>query len=128
MISWHINSIHTASEESGLFNDNLRDAIKGGTFNVRDKGYVSGNRQAADILKRGIVGSVPHWQLNSANDACWAFEPTQAINHCEAHDNNTLWDKLAISAKERSREDRVKMDKLAAALLMLSQGVPHLYS
>ena len=108
----------------GLFNDNLRDAIKGGTFNVRDKGYVSGNRQAADILKRGIVGSVPHWQLNSANDACWAFEPTQAINYCEAHDNNTLWDKLAISAKERSREDRVKMDKLAAALLMLSQGVP----
>ena len=67
---------------------------------------------------------MPHWQLNSANDACWAFEPTQAINYCEAHDNNTLWDKLAISAKERSREDRVKMDKLAAAILLLSQGVP----
>lgn len=108
----------------GLFNDNLRDAIKGGTFNVKDTGYVSGNRGTANILKRGIAGSVPHWQLNTANDACWAFEPTQTINYCEAHDNNTLWDKLAISAKDRSREDRVKMDKLAAAILMLSQGVP----
>ena len=108
----------------GLFNDNLRDAIKGGTFNVYDKGYVSGNRDVWQVLKRGIVGSVPHWQLNEADHACWAFEPAQAINYCEAHDNNTLWDKLAISAKERSREDRVKMDKLAAAVLMLSQGVP----
>ena len=108
----------------GLFNDNLRDAIKGGTFNIRDTGYISGNRGVASVLKRGIVGSVPHWQLNTANEACWAFEPTQAINYCEAHDNNTLWDKLAISAKDESREDRVKMDKLAAAILMLSQGVP----
>lgn len=108
----------------GLFNDNLRDAIKGGTFNVYDQGYVNGNRDFSAVLKRGIVGSVPHWQLNVAKDACWAFEPTQAINYCEAHDNNTLWDKLAISAKDRSREDRVKMDKLAAAILMLSQGVP----
>lgn len=108
----------------GLFNDNLRDAIKGGTFNVRDTGFISGNRDVATIVKRGIVGSVPHWQLKTANDACWAFEPTQAINYCEAHDNNTLWDKLAISAKNESREDRLKMDKLAAAILMLSQGVP----
>ncbi|MDO5125461.1 MAG: type I pullulanase [Ruminococcus sp.] len=108
----------------GLFNDNLRDAIKGGTFNVHDTGYISGNRNVADVLKRGIVGSVPHWQLKNANNACWAVEPTQTINYCEAHDNNTLWDKLAISAKNSSREDRVKMDKLAAAILMLSQGVP----
>ena len=108
----------------GLFNDNLRDAIKGGTFDVHNQGYVSGNRDMSAILKRGIVGSVPHWQLQDAKEACWAFEPTQAINYCEAHDNNTLWDKLAISAKDRSREDRIKMDKLAAAIIMLSQGVP----
>ena len=108
----------------GLFNDNLRDAIKGGTFNIHDQGYISGNRDMSAVLKRGIAGSVPHWQLNDAKYACWAFEPTQAINYCEAHDNNTLWDKLAISAKDYSRKDRVKMDKLAAAIIMLSQGVP----
>lgn len=108
----------------GLFNDDIRDAIKGSTFKQFGTGYVSGNRDVSDVLKRGIVGSVPHWQLHDAKEACWAFEPTQSINYCEAHDNNTLWDKLAISAKDYSREDRIKMDKLAAAIVMLSQGVP----
>ena len=111
----------------GLFNDNIRDAIKGGTFNPYDIGYVSGNRNAAAVLKRGLVGSVPHWQLQSAQEACWAFEPTQAVNYVEAHDNHTLWDKLSISAKHFSREERVKMDKLAAALFILAQGMPFIH-
>ena len=35
----------------GLFNDNIRDSIKGGTFNPYDKGFVSGNRNAASTLR-----------------------------------------------------------------------------
>ncbi len=108
----------------GLFNDNIRDSIKGGTFNPYETGYISGNRNAASVLRRGIVGSVPHYQLNDANEACWAYEPTQAVNYCEAHDNNTLWDKLCISAKNESEENRITMDKLAAAITILSQGMP----
>lgn len=109
----------------GLFNDNIRDAIKGGTFNPYDMGFVSGNKNAASILRRGIAGSVPHHQINYAKEACWAFEPTQAVNYCEAHDNNTLWDKLQISGKGHySESDLVKMDKLAAAIVILSQGMP----
>ena len=108
----------------GLFNDNIRDSIKGGTFNPYDKGFVSGNRNAASTLRRGIAGSVPHYQINDAKEACWAFEPTQAVNYCEAHDNNTLWDKLCISAKNDSENVRIKMDKLAAAIVILSQGMP----
>ncbi|MGN0595547.1 MAG: type I pullulanase [Hominimerdicola sp.] len=109
----------------GLFNDNIRDSIKGGTFNLFDKGFISGNRNAWATLRRGIAGSVKHPQLNEANEACWAFEPTQAINYCEAHDNNTLWDKLTISTKYiTNTEIRIQMDKLAAAIVFLSQGVP----
>ncbi len=110
----------------GLFNDNIRDSIKGGTFNPYDKGFVSGNRNAVATLKRGIAGSVPHHELRDAKEACWAFEPTQAINYCEAHDNNTLWDKLCISAKHEDEATRIRMDKLAAAIVILSQGVPFL--
>lgn len=110
----------------GLFNDNIRDSVKGGTFNPYDKGFVSGNRNAVATLKRGIVGSVPHFELRDAREACWAFEPTQAINYCEAHDNNTLWDKLSICAKNDSEQTRIKMDKLSAAIVLLSQGVPFL--
>ena len=108
----------------GLFNDNIRDSIKGGTFNPYDKGFISGNKNAAGTLRRGIAGSVPHPQINDAKEACWAFEPTQAINYCEAHDNNTLWDKLQMSAKNYSPEARMQMDKLAAAIIFMSQGVP----
>ena len=110
----------------GLFNDNIRDSVKGGTFNPYDKGFVSGNRNAVATLKRGIVGSVPHHELHDAKEACWAFEPTQAINYCEAHDNNTLWDKLCICAKNDSEQTRIRMDKLSAAIVLLSQGVPFL--
>lgn len=109
----------------GLFNDNIRDSVKGGTFNPYELGFVSGNRNTASILRRGIVGSVPHYQLKDANEACWAWEPTQAVNYCEAHDNNTLWDKLKISGSNHYCGDvLVRMDKFAAAIIMLSQGMP----
>ncbi len=109
----------------GLFNDNIRDSVKGGTFNPYDLGFISGNRNTASILRRGIAGSVPHYQLNDASEACWAFEPTQAVNYAEAHDNHTLWDKLKISGSNHySPEDLIKMDRLAAAIIILSQGMP----
>ena len=108
----------------GLFNDNIRDAIKGGTFNPYDIGYISGNRNAWAVLRRGLAGSVKHWQLNNAQEACWAVSPAQAVNYIEAHDNHTLWDKLSICAKHFSREERIRMDKLGAALFILAQGMP----
>ena len=109
----------------GLFNDNIRDAVKGGTFNAYERGYVSGNVNASGTICRGLTGCVPHYQLKGHHqECCWAFEPTQSINYCEAHDNNTLWDKLCISAKDEDEATRIKMDKLAAAIIFVSQGVP----
>lgn len=112
----------------GLFNDNIRDAVKGGTFNAYDRGYVSGNLNAVGTVCRGLTGCVPHYQLKGHHqENCWAFEPTQSINYCEAHDNNTVWDKLCISVKDESEEIRIKMDKMAAAIVILSQGVPFIH-
>ncbi len=110
----------------GLFNDNLRDAVKGSTFDTANKGYVSGNFYETTIVKRGLVGSVPHHDIDGYMEACWAFEPTQAINYVEAHDNLTLWDKLSICGAEFSDAERIAMDKLSAALVMFSQGIPFL--
>lgn len=108
----------------GLFNDNIRDAVKGGTFNAYERGYVSSNVNAAGVICRGLAGSVPHYQLNGHfQEDCWAYEPTQSVNYCEAHDNHTLWDKLCISAKDEDELTRIRMDKLAAAIIMVSQGI-----
>lgn len=108
----------------GLFNDNIRDAIKGGVFNAYDTGYVSGNLNTTGIIKRSIVGSINHHMLTDANEACWAYAPTQTINYTEAHDNYTLWDKISVSAKHYTLDERIRMDKLAGAIVILSQGVP----
>lgn len=120
---------HNASQfpAVGLFNDNIRDGIKGGTFNVYERGFVSGNDSCIPAVKRGIAGSCKFSRLNgTADDLAWAVSPAQSINYCEAHDNHTLWDKLCISAADMSDDDRKKMDKLAAAITILSQGVPFL--
>lgn len=109
----------------GLFNDNHCGAIKGENFNAYGTGYVSGNIHASATIRRGLAGSCPHWQLhNIAQDACWAMSPAQSMNYVEVHDNLTLWDKLGLSAKHDTEEERIKMDKLCAAILLLSQGVP----
>ena len=109
----------------GLFNDNIRDGIKGGTFDLDSTGFVSGNDHALVSIKRGLTANSRYKALQgTADDLCWAFTPAQAINYCEAHDNNTLWDKLSVSAKDRTEDERRRMDKLAAAIVILSQGVP----
>lgn len=109
----------------GLFNDNIRDGIKGGTFNLHETGFVNGNHHTFNTIKRGITANSRYRALQgTADDLCWAFSPAQAINYCEAHDNHTLWDKLAISASSYSADERRRMDKLAAAIVLLSQGVP----
>lgn len=102
-----------------FFSDDIRDAIKGSVFNHEEKGFVNGASDFEDRLKRGIVASTDYFDNNG-----WALSPCQSINYCEAHDNLTLWDKLYYSCKAESEETRIKMDKLCAAIVFLSQGVP----
>jgi pullulanase len=54
----------------------------------------------------------------------WASAPSQSINCVSCHDNLTLWDKLSLSNPEDDRTDRIRMNKLAAAIILTSQGVP----
>ena len=100
-----------------VFGDNFRDAIKGGVFDL-GKGYVQAGLNI-DKIKRGIEGSV--------ND--FADSPTEAINYVASHDNHTLWDRLVVTTRNDrtvTDDDRKRMDKLAAALVLTSQGIPFL--
>ena len=54
----------------------------------------------------------------------WAAEPYQCVNYVSCHDNHTLFDRIALTAPEASREDRIRMNNLAAAFSILSQGTP----
>ncbi|HWI53558.1 MAG TPA: type I pullulanase [Symbiobacteriaceae bacterium] len=105
-----------------VFNDHIRNAIKGDNDGAL-KGFATGSSSQLLNIERGIVGSIAY---NSQVED-FALEPGEAINYVSAHDNLTLWDKIARSNAADSEEDRIKMDLLAQAIVFTSQGVPFIH-
>jgi pullulanase len=108
----------------GFFSDDFRDTVKGNNFVNRDRGYVNGVSGNDQFVKEVITGRVPHPQIPNLTKHAWTDHPYQSVNYVEAHDNLTLWDKLFYTNSWDSRETRIKMDKMAAAFVFLSQGIP----
>ncbi len=113
-----INPTGDAIGGIAVFNDAIRDGLKGSVFDAASKGYISGSTKA-NIAKVifGIRGGV-------GVGVGWAVENAMVINYMSAHDNNTLWDKLLLSNGSDSEENRLRMNKLGAAIVMLSKGTP----
>ena len=108
----------------GYFNNDFRDTVKGNNFKSKEKGYVNGASGADEFIKEVITGRIPHPQIPNLNKYAWTDTPAQSVNYVEAHDNLTLWDKLYYTNTTDSIQERIKMDKMAAALIFLSQGIP----
>lgn len=98
-----------------FFNDTARDLLRGSIFDSRAPGFVSGAVCDKNQLEACFKG-MPQW----------ASQPYQCVNYVSCHDNNTLFDRLAIISPEASFETRAKQNCLAAAFAFLSQGVPFL--
>lgn len=109
------------SDRIGAFDDTIRDAIKGSTGGTDGAFVQEGSRRAN--LKTGIAGQ-------SDTTTGWANVPSQCVTYASCHDNLCLYDKLVGSAygadgKYRKRyEDLVAMNKLSAAIVITSQGIP----
>jgi len=112
------------------FSDDIRDAIKGSVFDSASTGFVSGGKGLEETIKFGIVGSTYHPEIDytkcNYSKKFWATKPAQSIGYVSCHDNNTLYDKLIISRRDAPLSDIKKMDKLANAIVLTSQGVPFL--
>ena len=107
----------TLVPEFAFFSDTLRDALKGNVFNNTEKGYISGVAAYSSTINQCFVGA-PNW----------CKSPTQTINYSSCHDNNTLYDRITISTPNASVEDRIRMNNLAAAITMTSQGIPFIHA
>ncbi len=104
------------SQGWSVFNDHYRDALKGNVFNARETGFAQSGHHVHGV-KLGIRGAIDDF----------SDSPLEAINYVECHDNHTLWDRLKISTIDDARitdADRRAMDKLAAAAVFTSQGIP----
>lgn len=110
----------------GMFNDDIRDTIKGSVFYDDHLGFVNGGTHLENALRYGITGAVTHPQVDydAYGSKPWAKEPGQSINYVSCHDNYTLWDKLSVSCPEASEEKKKAMNRLCAAIVFTSQGVP----
>ena len=110
----------------GMFNDDIRDTIKGSVFYDDHLGFVNGGTHLENALRYGITGAVAHPQVDydAYGSKPWAKEPGQSINYVSCHDNYTLWDKLSVSCPEASEEKKKAMNRLCAASVFTSQGVP----
>lgn len=113
------NNLTQLSDRIGAFDDTIRDAIKGSVMNSSEIGFVQdGSKRAA--VKTGFLGQ-----------SCmgWANVPSQCVTYSSCHDNLCLYDKLVDSVKDgkgyrERQEDLVAMNKLSAAIVMTSQGIP----
>lgn len=98
--------------EFGMFSDDIRDAVKGHVFELDRLGFANGADNMEEKIREVVVGCE------------WAKEPYQSINYLSCHDNNTLWDRLHVSGPDKTDEEILRMNKLAASILFTAQGIP----
>lgn len=113
-----IDQVEGAAGGISVFNDVIRDGLKGSVFDKASKGYISGEYgQYESRVQFGLAGG-----KNAV--AGWSVKKAAIINYMSAHDNHTLWDKLTLSNGNNSVDERLAMNRVGAAILMLSQGTP----
>ena len=103
----------TAVPGFAFFSDTLRDSLRGSVFNNNETGYVAG--------MGGHTGTIASCFRGMPS---WCKTPVQTINYASCHDNMSLYDRLTQSTPNATVEDRIRMNNLAAAIVMTSQGVP----
>ncbi len=112
-----------AAGSIAVFNDVMRDSLKGSVFSSSGKGYINGEaiRANAERVAFGVNGGKGLF-------AFWSVCDDMVVNYMSAHDNNTLWDKLLSSNPFASKEELIRMNKLGAAIIMVSNGMPFMLS
>jgi pullulanase len=107
-----------------LFNDQIRDGLKGSVFNATDTGWATGKVSAASDIYAGIVGNIDY---SAAFLTKWTTTaPGQSVNYVESHDNLALADKLTASVKGISPAGVAQLSQFASSVAFLAQGVPFL--
>lgn len=105
-----------------LFNDQIRDGLKGSVFKATDIGWATGKFSSIADVQPGIVGQT-NYSPTFLNKWMTA-SPGQSVNYVESHDNLTLADKLTASVKGISPADIALTSQFATSVVFLSQGVP----
>lgn len=105
-----------------MFNDQIRDGVKGSVFDPLDTGFATGKFTALMDVRAGIVGNIDY---SSSVVPKWkTLTPGQAVNYVESHDNMTLFDKIQSSVKGVTPQESAKLSRLSTSFAFLAQGMP----
>ena len=115
-----ISATNHAAGSISVFNDSIRDGLKGSVFSLITRGYINGSpsTETANKVSFGLKGGV------KTSGTSWSVKNSMVVNYMSAHDNYTLWDKLEASNAGASRSDLLAMQRLGASILMISKGTP----
>lgn len=99
--------------------------------------------RTADMVRVGLAGSLRNYPLQTytgetkplskidynGQPAGYVSLPSEVVNYVENHDNQTLFDVNAFKLPlDTSREDRVRVQMLGAAITAFSQGVAYFHA
>lgn len=99
-----------------VFNDSLRNAIRG-DLDGREHGFAFGKGGDRAAIRRGVAGAIDEF----------ATEPSESVSYVSAHDNLTLWDKIAKTRPDSDEATRRSMQQLAIGVVLTSQGLAFLH-
>ncbi|HLH02012.1 MAG TPA: pullulanase-type alpha-1,6-glucosidase [Bryobacteraceae bacterium] len=95
--------------------------------------------QQTDWIKIGLAGNLRDFEfvcrtgervqarevIYNGQPAGYAATPSEIVNYCSVHDNQTLFDAIQIkSAAEETIAERARRQVLAMSLIVLGQGIP----
>ena len=116
----------------GAFSDDIRDSIRGSVFDAEGRGYISGIPHMENDIRYSVVGATRHPEVDYSaytySNGPWAKHPVDIVNYVSCHDNLTLWDKISVSCPNATKEQKLAMNRLAAAMVFTSQGIPFFLS
>lgn len=118
-----ITDHHAKLPQISFFNDQFRNAIKGGNFenDILVPGFASGRTNTEGLIGLWFGSCLPSLGIHKVSF------PYQSINYIECHDNGTFYDKL-IRLYPTAPESVLKnYIQLSLSLILFAQGIPFIH-
>lgn len=115
----NMSNLDALKPNIGVFNDEIRDGVKGSCFVKEMSGFANGGQGKEKNIVEGVLA-----RCHKDDDHL----PARMITYVSSHDNYTLWDKLTFTVESdgsgfnEPEMIRVAINKLCAAIVMMSQG------
>ncbi|MCK4260201.1 MAG: type I pullulanase [Halanaerobiales bacterium] len=117
-----------------VFNDTIRDAMKHEYFAspLSEGSFLqAANPNKEALIRSGIIAGMVNYESDVEVDTGFynrfADDPEETITYVNCHDGYTIWDKIVGSTPNADENERIQINKLAAAMILTSQGKPFLH-